>query len=249
MSPSSDVRTSGRSFGAAGPHDPRPLVPDLVTIVGEAGVGKSRMIDELRELVEERDDLVVWRQGRCLPDGDGIAFWALGEIVKAEAGILESDSPGQAEAKLDRALRGFPSSPTSRYGSGPAWLHSSASNRRARPNARSRSRRGGDRSRRSPAQERPSSCSKICTGRTPGSSSSWSTLPTWSRIPDAPVWTARSELSERHPSWAGGLRNATTLNLAPLSEEASATLVWELLGRRLLPLDVQRPIVERVGGN
>ena len=45
-----------------------------------------------------------WRQGRCLPYGEGIAFWALGEIVKAECGILETDSPEQAAAKLERAL-------------------------------------------------------------------------------------------------------------------------------------------------
>ena len=52
----------------------------------------------------ERPGLVRWRQGRCLPYGDGIAFWALGEIVKAECGILESDSPAQAAAKLERAV-------------------------------------------------------------------------------------------------------------------------------------------------
>ena len=83
----------------------------LVTILGEPGVGKSRMVHELSELVEERDELVVWRQGRCLPYGEGIAFWALGEIVKTEAGILESDSTVQAEAKLDRALRSLPLKP------------------------------------------------------------------------------------------------------------------------------------------
>ena len=48
--------------------------------------------------------LVRWRQGRSLPYGEGIAFWALGEIVKAECGILESDSPDEAEAKLVAAL-------------------------------------------------------------------------------------------------------------------------------------------------
>ena len=50
-----------------------------------------------------------WRQGRCLPYGEGIAFWALGEIVKAEAGILESDSAEVAADKLERIV-----SPTSR---------------------------------------------------------------------------------------------------------------------------------------
>jgi class 3 adenylate cyclase len=76
----------------------------LVSVVGEPGVGKSRLCGELFGYIEERPGLVRWRQGRCLPYGEGIAFWALGEVVKAEAGILESDSPEQAAAKLDRAL-------------------------------------------------------------------------------------------------------------------------------------------------
>ena len=63
------------------------------------------MVYELQELVDARPELIRWRQGRCLPYGDGITFWALGEIVKAEAGILESDDPDQAVSKLDRVLR------------------------------------------------------------------------------------------------------------------------------------------------
>ena len=59
---------------------------------------------ELFGHVEERPGLTRWRQGRCLPYGDGIAFWALGEIVKAESGILESDSTDEVRAKLERAL-------------------------------------------------------------------------------------------------------------------------------------------------
>ena len=76
----------------------------LVTIVGEPGVGKSRLCTELFGYVEDRPGLVRWRQGRSLPYGEGIAFWALGEIVKAECGILESDSPEEAAAKLAAAL-------------------------------------------------------------------------------------------------------------------------------------------------
>ena len=75
-----------------------------MTVVGEPGVGKSRLCAELLGYVEDRPGLVRWRQGRCLPYGEGIAFWALGEIVKAECGILESDSPEEAAAKLERAL-------------------------------------------------------------------------------------------------------------------------------------------------
>jgi len=74
--------------------------PQLVTLVGEPGIGKSRLVHEL----SRADGGFAWRKGRCLPYGDGVAFWALGEIVKAELGILESDSPEKAEAKLDKAV-------------------------------------------------------------------------------------------------------------------------------------------------
>ena len=47
---------------------------------------------------------MTWRHGRCLPYGEGITFWALGEIVKAEAGILESDGRGAAKAKLGETV-------------------------------------------------------------------------------------------------------------------------------------------------
>ena len=76
----------------------------LVTVVGEPGLGKSRIVAELFSYVDARPDLVTWRQGRCLPYGEGITFWALGEIVKAHAGILESDASATATAKLDVVL-------------------------------------------------------------------------------------------------------------------------------------------------
>ena len=76
----------------------------LVTVVGEPGLGKSRLVAELGDYVDAVPQLVTWRQGRCLPYGEGITFWALGEIVKAHAGILESDPPAVATAKLDAVL-------------------------------------------------------------------------------------------------------------------------------------------------
>src|SRR5918996_3160322 len=65
--------------------------PRLVTVVGAPGIGKSRLVRELAAFVDARPELVTWRQGRCLPYGEGIPFWALGEVVKAQAGVLESD--------------------------------------------------------------------------------------------------------------------------------------------------------------
>jgi hypothetical protein len=76
----------------------------LVTLVGVPGIGKSRMVYELRQLVIDDPDLITWRQGRCLAYGDGVPLWALGEIVKAQAGIHEQDSPDEAAAKVGRAV-------------------------------------------------------------------------------------------------------------------------------------------------
>ena len=55
----------------------------------------------------DRPELVTWRHGRCLPYGEGITFWALGEIVKAEAGILESDDQEAAATKLEDMISGL----------------------------------------------------------------------------------------------------------------------------------------------
>ena len=76
----------------------------LVTVVGEPGLGKSRLVAELFGYIDSRPELVTWRQGRCLPYGEGITFWALGEILKAHTGILESDPPAVAREKLDAVL-------------------------------------------------------------------------------------------------------------------------------------------------
>src|SRR5437867_11737270 len=42
-------------------------------------------------IFERRPELISWRHGRCLPYGEGITFWALGEMVKAQVGILEGE--------------------------------------------------------------------------------------------------------------------------------------------------------------
>ena len=75
-----------------------------VLVIGAPGLGKSRLVSELLAYVEGQPILVTWRQGRCLPYGTGISFWALGEIIKAHAGILESDSASVAVDKLDNVL-------------------------------------------------------------------------------------------------------------------------------------------------
>ena len=79
--------------------------PRMVTVVGAPGIGKSRLVWELRAWVDRLPELVQWRQGRCLPYGEGVSFWALAEIVKAEAGIRESDTADAATDALAEMVR------------------------------------------------------------------------------------------------------------------------------------------------
>ncbi len=73
--------------------------PRLVTLLGAAGMGKSRLLAELAAAVQGGPELVAWRQGRSSPYG-AMALGPLAEVVKAEAGILESDSAQEVERKL-----------------------------------------------------------------------------------------------------------------------------------------------------
>ena len=80
--------------------------PQLVTLVGVPGIGKSRLVWELFETIGRGDELVYWRQGRSLPYGQGVSYWAIAEMVKAQAGILEDDTAEVVVEKLGRAVRG-----------------------------------------------------------------------------------------------------------------------------------------------
>ena len=72
----------------------------LLPLVGVPGIGKSRLVAELFASLRAGTELMYWRQGRSLPYGDGVSFWALVEMVKAQAGIRENDPEADAEAKL-----------------------------------------------------------------------------------------------------------------------------------------------------
>jgi class 3 adenylate cyclase/tetratricopeptide (TPR) repeat protein len=66
-------------------------LPELVTIIGDAGVGKSRLVRELWEWLADRDPQPLQRTGRCLSYGHGTAYWPLAEVLREHFGILEND--------------------------------------------------------------------------------------------------------------------------------------------------------------
>jgi predicted ATPase/class 3 adenylate cyclase len=82
---------------------------EFVTVVGAAGVGKSRLVAELVERYRPSATLLV---GRCLPYGEGITYWPLAEIVEQAVGIEDGDEADVARAKLDAALREDPDGET-----------------------------------------------------------------------------------------------------------------------------------------
>ncbi len=72
----------------------------LVSIVGEAGIGKSRLAWELLKYVDGLSEQFRWHQGRSPAYGDGVTFWALTEMVRARAGIVENEDPLKARTRL-----------------------------------------------------------------------------------------------------------------------------------------------------
>ena len=116
---------------------------EVVTIVAEPGIGKSRLVRELSRHVDGLPDLVTWRSGRCLPYGDGIGFWALAEIVAAHAGILETDDQATLSAKLDAVLT-EPDPEPPLVDEGPARPARRARGRRPARRRRTRPSRPGD---------------------------------------------------------------------------------------------------------
>ena len=74
--------------------------PHLVTVVGQAGVGKSRLSRELASALERHEASPSQREGRCLPYGSGIVYWPLTEVLRAECRIADGDDADVAWNKL-----------------------------------------------------------------------------------------------------------------------------------------------------
>jgi hypothetical protein len=76
----------------------------LVSVTGIAGIGKSRLAWEFYKYFDGIVETVWWHRGRCLAYGDGVAYWALADMVRMRCQIGEDDEPGQVAEKLSSTL-------------------------------------------------------------------------------------------------------------------------------------------------
>ncbi len=222
-----------------------------MTLTGEPGVGKSRLVREFLGFVDDRPELVYWRQGRCLPYGEGITFWALGEIVKSHTGILENDPPDEASDKLTETIAALVDDPGERD-----WIRA-----RVAPLV--------GLGEEAEAAEREESFAawraflEAIAARDPFvlvlEDLHWADpamlafveyLADWaSGVPLLVICTARPELYDRERSWGGGKRNHTAVSLSPLSSEETAQLIAALLDQTVLPAETQSALLAKAGGN
>ena len=213
------------------------LMPRLVTVIGDAGAGKSRL---LAEFIDRRGGQARVLRGRCLPYGDGITFWPLRGIVGEAAGIREDDAPDVARAKVldcagDKEV-------ADRLASA-VGLNASAF----------------------PLHEVNWAARKFLLRLAAKSpvlafvdDIHWAesafldllehVLEGANGAPLMLLATARHDLLEERPKW-GERPGSTRLVLGPLSEAASAQVVENLLGSAGLPADVVARIVAAAEGN
>ena len=209
----------------------------LVTVMGDAGVGKTRLVRELWERLGDGTPAPLRLAGRCLAYGRGITYWPLAEVLKEHLRILESDPPEAVVARLgEREVLGLALGLDVAGGLHPleaqaqlhegwvGWLEELVS-------------------------ERPTVVLV--------EDLHWAEAPLLDvlervlrevRGPLLLVATARPELLDRRPGWGGGRRNATTLWLEPLQPSDSSRLLDDLLGSEL-PLPLRELVLGRAEGN
>jgi class 3 adenylate cyclase/tetratricopeptide (TPR) repeat protein len=236
--------------------------PHLVTVLGQAGVGKSRLLRELMNSLAESDTPPTIRRGQCPPYGAGIAYWALAEVLNDEFDIRDTDAPEAAWEKLR---------------SGVAALmrelgDESSGERNAAllaiplglepPEELKQAEADPQRMREALFSAARAAVEAIARRRTlvlaiddihwadEGMLDLIDHLTRWVRAPLLLVCLTRDELLERRPGWGGGRRNATTISLEPLTENETRELVAALMpGSDNGSADVVPQVAERSGGN
>ncbi len=219
--------------------------PRFALIVGEPGIGKSRLLAELARRLDDQPTFVIWRQGRCLPYGSGVTFWALSEVVRAAAGVLESDGVARTEARLETVL--------------PEGADRDHLRARLRPLL-------GLEAEEAPREENFAAWRAFLEGLAAASPTMivvedlhWADgamlafmdylAQSSADVPLLVLATARPEVLDLSGPGAAYVAATTRLALGPLSGEETAELARARLGAKSLPTDLQALILERSGGN
>ena len=222
--------------------------PHLVTVIGQAGVGKSRLLRELTERAAEFDPAPAVEVGECPPFGSGISYWALAEVLRAQFGIAGDEPADSAWEKLRSSVR--------------ALLGEDSGNEEAERIAATIAvvlgleapEGSGAADAEDPQRMRETLFSSIrtltermCAQRPlllaiedihwadEGMLDLIEHLARWVRGPLLILCLARDELLDRRPDWGGGRRNATSIALEPLSADET-----EEPGRLALPRQRRR---------
>jgi class 3 adenylate cyclase/tetratricopeptide (TPR) repeat protein len=219
----------------------------LVSVTGIPGIGKSRLGWEFLKYVDGLAETVYWHEGRSPAYGEGITFWALGEMVRMRAGITESEDAVSSRSKLSATVVEFVTDPEERRWVEPRLAHLLGL-AEAPP---------GDRQELFSAWrtffERIAAFAPTVMvfedlqWADPGLVDFIESILEWSRNHALMIVTlARPELMDRRPSWGAGQRNFISLHLESLSEEAMRQLLSGFVHG--LPQDVAASILERSDG-
>ncbi len=223
--------------------------PQLVSVVGAHGLGKSRLARELRRRFASTGDVPVrWLLGRGLPYGEGSAYAALAEIVKAYAGILDTDAPETARERLATALRGLVRGdqvtrltdllgPLVGISGRPAVAAEAESAWRDVLLALAR-------------REPTVLAIEDLHYADPGMLRFLAQLvEAAAGVPLFLLCTYRPELLEEHPAWAAILPGTLTVSLGPLRGTEFVTLIRSLLARHNLPAGLAERLIGITAGN
>jgi class 3 adenylate cyclase len=232
----------------------------LLTVLGQAGVGKTRLVGEALAGLPGATVL----RGRCLSYGEGITYWPVAEVVRQAAGIADTDPPAGAVAKLHRLLGASAGGPG---GPGTSSMGPRSTGDPEREHVADRiAQLIGLEAAPGPAEEaawafrrlleilaEPGPLAVVLDDlhwAEPGLLDLVEHVADYGRgAPILLVAMARPELLELRPGWAGGKLNATTLLLEPLDHPEAARLLAALAGPVALPEAVAGPITRAAEGN
>jgi class 3 adenylate cyclase/tetratricopeptide (TPR) repeat protein len=227
--------------------------PGLVTIVGPPGIGKSRLAQELAPAVSGEAEGTRVVRGRCLPYGDGLTYWPMAEILKADAGISDNDPPDAMLAKARERVGGRfdgEGGTTEVLLSSIGVVVPADPLAGAEPSAATRMiHRAWQRYLETLADGGPLLVLiEDVHWADPSLLDLIGSVVTGARGAMLVVCTARPELYERRAAWNGGSADATTVTLSALSPGESARLIGHLLDGEAPP-EVVGPVLQRAEGN